>query len=275
MKKGYVSVDGLTWRKPGGRHVAAIMLEETVDYTLEAGIASVTLLAFQKICRISWQGVIDTKFVDACKQLDRLKGAVEDLLVDAGWDVHILDTLKKSEAEDYLHSTGGSIQVHQVPFSAEWNIELKLDELCNPDGSVRTKEETLALLKERIGVETFNLEYETEDTRNHILAILEAEELDMEDLHDVNGQELTTGAQEFRWFIDDDEAEEEARVYLTDDDDLWKGAVAAGNTTDGLEVWVQDVLSTDGWAQILGGYDGEERVAQLKDGTGFPYIRTN
>lgn len=275
MKEGEVSVDGLTWRKPDGRYVEEIELDEHVDTTIERGRDSEQMLMFRILGIGIHQGAIDAERLNAYVQRNRLKPVVESLLVKAGWKVHIVDPLKRSETEDYIHSTGGTLQVFQVLFSAEWNIGLRSDELCKSDGSIRLKGETLERLKERIGVDTFNLEHETKDTCNHVLAILAAEGLALENLHDVNGQELTIGAQEFRWFRDDGEAEDEAREYLTDDDYLWKEAVAAGSTTDGLGEWAEDVLNMDGWEHVIGGYDGEERIAQLKDGTWFPYIRVN
>ena len=273
MKEGKVSVDGLTWRKPDGRYVEEIELDEHVDTTIERGRDSEQMLMFRILGIGIHQGAIDAERLNAYVQRNRLKPVVESLLVKAGWKVHIVDALKRSETEDYIHSTGGTLQVFQVPFSAEWNIELKSDELCKPDGSIRSKGETLALLKKRIGVDTFDLEGLSEDDANSVRAILAAEELELENLHNVGGQELTAGAQEFRWFRDGEEAEGEAREYLADDDDLWKAAVAAGTTTDGLEEWAEHALKIDGWAQIIGSYDGLEREAKLEDGTGLPYIR--
>jgi hypothetical protein len=115
----------------------------------------------------------------------------------------------------------------------------------------------------------------SEDYKDHVSAILEVEQEDLEELSKVDNQTLTLGTWEYRWFRDEEEAEAEARTYLTEDDYLWKVAVAAGRTTDGLREWVEDVIRMDGWGAILCSYDGYERVAQLKDGTWFPYIRTN
>ncbi|MEA1997728.1 MAG: hypothetical protein U9N61_00170 [Euryarchaeota archaeon] len=275
MIEVYVSVDGLTWQKPNGRYVDEIELDERVNHLIDVGTADELMLEFKLIGKSIHQGTIDARRLNAYVQLARLKQAVEDLLVEAGWEVHIVDPIKTTEAEDYIHSTGGTLQVHQVPFSGEWNIELELNEMCDQNGKIRSKEETLALLKERIGVDTFDSEELSKDDADHIRAIMKAEELDLENLHDVCGRGLTTGAMSFEWFRDEEEAEEEAREYLTDDPELWKMAVAAGNTTDGLEEWVEDVLNIDGWGQTLGGYDGEERTAQLRNGQWFPYIRTD
>jgi hypothetical protein len=275
MKDNMICVDGFTQIKPSGRYVDEIELDEHVDHLIKEGDDDELVFLFSLMGESIHHSTIDAERLNAYIQLNRLKQVVEDLLVNAGWEVHIVDPVKSSEAEDYLHSTGGALQVHQVPFSAEWNTELRLDELCDKSGSIRTKEETLALLRDRIGVDRFDIEELSEEDRGYVLAIMQREELDLEDLHDVEGQELTAGAQTFEWFRDDEEGEQEALDYLTDDSYIWKEAVAAGNTTDGLEEWAEDVIRIDGWAQIIGGYDGLERVAELKDGTWFPYIRTN
>ena len=275
MKNGKVSVDGLTRRKPSGRYVDEIELDEHVSHLIESGDDDQQIFLFELMGETIHRGTIDVERINAHAQLDRLKQTVEALLVEAGWEVHIVNPLKRSETEDYLHSTGGELQVHQVPFSAEWNVELRQDELCNQDGSIRTKGETLALLKKRIGLDAFDIRELSEDDTEHVKAIMKVEKLELEDLHDVCSHVLTTGAQEFKWFRDDEEAEEEARVCLTDDDYLWKEAVAAGSTTERLGEWAEDVLNIDGWAAIIGSYDGVERIAQLKGGAWFPYMRTD
>lgn len=54
----------------------------------------------------------------------------------------------------------------------------------------------------------------------------------------------------------DDELEDLAREYLTDDPSLWIESVKAGSTTQGLDDWVDDVISMDGWANVLNSWDG-------------------
>jgi hypothetical protein len=275
MKDMRVSVDGLRWYKPNGRYIEEIWYSEAINEIVAQGQDKRILKTFTAIRTAAATDMIDTVRANTYELLDRLKQVVEDILVEVGWDVHIVDPLKRTEAEDYIHNAGFELRVHEVPFSPETNIELKLDELCNGEGKIRSKEETLALLKERIGADAFDIRELSEEDRGYVLAIMRQEKRDLEDLHDVDGQELTTGAQTFKWFRDDEEGEDKAREYLTDDDELWKMTVAAGNTTDGLEEWAEDAIRIDGWAQVIGGYDGRERVAELKDGTWFPYIRTN
>jgi hypothetical protein len=274
-----MSIGNIMGRRDPGKHVDAIRLEETIDYVLEGTSPKTTLLAFNMLIKHIWHGHFDLIQTAARSQLDRLKPVVEHQLEGAGWEVHILDSLKRSEVADntYIHAACYGLQVQEVLFSAKLNTELRLDELCNESGEMRNKEETLALLKERIGLDTFDLEELSEEDRDHVLAIMRQEERDLEYLHDVNvtGQELTTGARSFRWFRDEEEGKQDAMEYLTDDDDLWKGAVAAGDTTEGLEEWAKDALRMNGWAGIIGGYDGMEREAQLKYWTWFPYVRSD
>jgi hypothetical protein len=272
-----ICVDGFTQIKPSGRYVAEIELDEHVTHLIKRGAQKQLVFLFSLMGESIHHGTIDTERLNAYKQLDSLKQVVEDILVGAGWEVHIVDSLKRTEAADYIHAAGYGLQVHEVPFTAECNIELRLDELCSESGNIRPKEETLALLKGRVGLDAFDLRELSEEDMDYVLAIMRQEERDLEYLHDVNvtGQELTTGARSFRWFRDEEEAEDEAMVYLTDDDGLWKGAVAAGSTTVSLEEWAKGALRIDGWAHILGGYDGMGRVAQLKDGAWFPYVRSD
>lgn len=46
--------------------------------------------------------------------------------------------------------------------------------------------------------------------------------------------------------------ESRAKEYLTDDKELWKQAVEADNTEEGLEEWAEQVLRMDGWHTVLG-----------------------
>lgn len=115
----------------------------------------------------------------------------------------------------------------------------------------------------------------SENYKDHIDAILEVEGMNIEDITDVGAKEITIEGQGFRWFRDEEEAEEVARTYLTDDGYIWKEAVAAGNTIDGLEEWAETLIRSRGWSNIISSYDSLERVAQLKDGTWFPYIRSD
>ena len=70
----------------------------------------------------------------------------------------------------------------------------------------------------------------------------------------------------------EDEAEEEARRYLTDDPELWKQAVQDGQTTQSLEEWVDDVINMDGVGHILNHWDGSEDEEEV-NGVNYTIIR--
>lgn len=212
----------------------------------------------------------------AYKQAERLKTKVQKLLEEAGWEAHIVNPCQNEKSPSYIHAAAGaSLQVHQVPFSQEWNITLLEEELFTPQGNLRTRSDTLLWLKERIGEAEIRLDgmpYELtylgkidEKTRKIIAKIMKEEGLDI--LHEVNGQEFRCGSQSFRWFNNEEEAIQEAREYL-EDGGGWREAVAAGSETRSLVDWIEDVLNTDGWGHVLSSWDGCERW--IGD---IPYIR--
>lgn len=53
-----------------------------------------------------------------------------------------------------------------------------------------------------------------------------------------------------------EELEEEAKRYLTEDTELWREAVKAGNTILGLNDWADEVIRYDGFAPILNHWNG-------------------
>ena len=76
------------------------------------------------------------------------------------------------------------------------------------------------------------------------------------------------------WVLTETDADYKANEYLTDDGDLWKQSVEAGNTTDGLEEWAEYVLSMDGRGNVLNGYDGTEEQETI-NGVEYCIYRTN
>ena len=74
----------------------------------------------------------------------------------------------------------------------------------------------------------------------------------------------TESGTSYRMVKNEDYAEELARGYLEEDSCLWKEAVACGRTTSGFDDWIDEVLSMDGWAEVLSHYDGDYQT--LKDG---------
>jgi hypothetical protein len=203
-------------------------------------------------------------------------------LEKAGWHVHIFanDSVHGNcNVEMYLHAFAGMPEVSEVPFSNNSNLELTETELFKEDGSLRSKEETLSLLKERVGEPTLNLktmldENEIdEETKNIVDGIMAAENLT--ELHELDegNRTMRSGEKEFTWRRSETEAQEEAQEYLDDDDELWKMAVEAGSTTLGKDDWNEMVIDNDGWESLLCHYDGTSNT--LDDENGTVYWRTN
>ena len=74
--------------------------------------------------------------------------------------------------------------------------------------------------------------------------------------------------------LTDSEADDSALEYLTDDTYLWAQSVEAGNTTESLNEWADNVLSCDGRGSVLNGYDGYEEYEKINETDYFIY-RTN
>lgn len=69
-----------------------------------------------------------------------------------------------------------------------------------------------------------------------------------EHIYNVQGKDYYAGPEE--------ELEELALSYLTDDDSIWIEAVKARETTQGLDDWAQNVIDMDGPIPVLNTYDG-------------------
>ena len=70
----------------------------------------------------------------------------------------------------------------------------------------------------------------------------------------VNNQErkmFTLSGGNYREPLTESQGEERARESL-EDGEIWKMSVESGNTTEGLNDWVEYVLSVDGWEHTLG-----------------------
>lgn len=250
--------------------------DEEVEHVLKKGNAKDTIDLYMKLRMAShWQSN-KLKGSIAIEQSNWLKEKVQRLLENAGWEAHIVNHLQADNALDYIHDTGSKLEVHEVPFANELNLTLEDDELFNNDGDLRNKNDSMKLLKVRIGEEEIDLDDEclSEDDKEIVDAIMEKEGLNYLHELDVDYKTLRSGGREFEWFFDEDDAEVKAREYL-EEGELWKMAVEGDNTTAGLDDWIDDVLSTDGWGQTFGSYDGLERRCKTKSGECVPYIRTN
>jgi len=198
---------------------------------------------------------------------DKAKQIVDQVrlrLERVGWHAHIFKTGScecRCNKELYLYAAiCGMPTISEVPFSQK-SPELTENELFNNDGSLREMFQTMALLKKRIGDEALNPDVLLEDneitqeTYETIRAIMDRENL--VEVHEVNEDNRTfrSGPKEYTWRDSDYEAEREAREYL-EDGEMWKMAVENGYTTQGLDDWVEQVLSIDGWQNELCRYDG-------------------
>lgn len=208
-----------------------------------------------------------------------LADKVREIFEKKGWHAHIFKTGScdcDCHRDLYLHATGGSIQIHQVPFSEKWNIDLNPDELFDHEGNVLSMDIGLEKLRSRIGEEGLNIDdmalagHIELDAINIIKKIMAAECLKEVHAVEEDGRTFRSGAKEFTWRKDEEEAEQEAREELMDGE-IWKMMVAEGRTEMGLEEWVDAVLSTDGWEASLCRYDGQGYT--LDDGT--VYWRSN
>lgn len=76
------------------------------------------------------------------------------------------------------------------------------------------------------------------------------------------------------YFIgDENETEERALSYLTDDPYLWQESVKAGTTTSSLDEWAKEVVNSDGYGHILNSWDGTENQEEI-DGVWYYIIRS-
>lgn len=205
---------------------------------------------------------------------------VRTRLERAGWHVHIFangSIHDHCNVDMYLHSFAGMPEVSEVPFANGGNLQLTETDLFNADGSLKPMNESLELLRQRIGEQPLNLDTILEnneittETAETVRAIMTEEELT--ELHELDEDARTfrSGPEEYTWRNSEDEAEEEARDYLEEDKDMWIEAVKAGNTEQSFEDWIDQVLNIDGWAHVLCGYDGQSH--DLSDGK--VYWRTN
>ena len=172
---------------------------------------------------------------DMARDLEmQLVDDVRARLEKAGWHAHIFangSVHDNCDAELYLHAFAGMPEVSEVPFSNKGNLELTETELFNENGTLRSKEETLNLLRERVGELPLNLEKMleeneiTEETKIIVEGIMKAEDLtELQEL-DEDNRTMRSGEKEFTWRRDEDEAKEEAEDYLDNDEEFWKMAL--------------------------------------------------
>lgn len=74
--------------------------------------------------------------------------------------------------------------------------------------------------------------------------------------------------------LTDDEAEQRAYDYLTDDTYLWECAVKDKRTESSLQEWAEEVINIDGRGSLLSSYDGSEEEETINEVNYYIY-RTN
>lgn len=155
------------------------------------------------------------------------------------------------------------------------NIVEQINEICN---LIEQEEEELTNELNPVfdmGAEGFEA---TQEIVNKVMELRECDEDEAQrflalgmflgctfgDLNDTfdeeNGKQCLYRANGIEYYIGtEEELTEVADAYLHDSDYeyIWKDAVAADQTTKGLEDWLEEVLENDGWCSILNHWDGE------------------
>ncbi|MCJ7816359.1 MAG: hypothetical protein MUP55_00745 [Candidatus Aenigmarchaeota archaeon] len=236
-----------------------------VDKLLKEGTDKDIIVAYAKLSEASHHRKNEKQGKLAWEKSKKLVDEVRIRLEKVGWHAHIFATGScecKCDRDLYLHMFAGMPCVREVPFSEETNEELTEHELFDGSGGkLRTMNESLELMKARIGKDSLDLaslvedgELEEDDAKT-IMAIMK--EQGLTEVHEVGERTFRSGTKEYTWMDSKEDAEQLAREHLEDGgDEQWKMAVQAGNTTEGLDDWIETVLDSDGWEGELCSYDG-------------------
>ena len=121
----------------------------------------------------------------------------------------------------------------------------------------------------------FDLEELNEETRGIVEAVRDEEGFEIQDVEAGEVIIITAGKKEFTALPGgENQGEELAREYLEDGED-WKIMVGNGSTTSGLDDWIDEVISADGWESLVCCYDGKVRYTTTTDGREVVYYRSN
>jgi len=170
------------------------------------------------------------------------------------------------ETVKYLKSIGLYVDHTQVPgyvYGTAWlrkelpdNIETILNSICDDIEKKEADEVEGCYLTEMDDDDILALQ---DNYSNEVIAlglVLELTDVDLEEIEE-DGNCLCYGG--YDYFVGTyDEAENEARSYLTDDPYFWQMAVENGDTVCGLEEWADEVINIDGIGHILNSWDGSE-----------------
>lgn len=157
------------------------------------------------------------------------------------------------------------------------NIEEETNAVCDNIEEIEEEEKGSVLVSELENMteeEIKELEIDVNDFSDEILALavhLELSINELEEIEEKDNCQYSYGAI-YYYVGTHEELEEVARNNLTQDDYLWKSAVEAGHTTDGLEEWAEWVVDMDGLGHTLNGYDGSEWEQEV-NGTSYTICR--
>lgn len=145
------------------------------------------------------------------------------------------------------------------------------DTLLKLIGTIETEEITYK--QERI--EASEITSFDDFDNDKIVALAQSLDLEPQEAEDI--EEISEDRYEYQgteYFIGtEDETEQEAKSYLMDDPELWKMAVADGQTEESLEDWAEMVIRSNGYGHLLNSWDGSEDY-QVANGTGYYIIRS-
>lgn len=176
----------------------------------------------------------------------------------SGWaydkEVEYLKSIKLYNDKGYKYGT--SWLTKKLPDT----LEEEIINLCNTIEEIEQEEKQGKSFSELTEEEINKL---LEEYTPEVLALAKHLDLTVEEIKEINQDDnnLTYGGIDY--FVGtQEEAEEEARDYLSQDD-LWREAVKAGNTTLGLDDWIQEVIDIDGIGHLLNGWDGSEDSEEI------------
>lgn len=152
------------------------------------------------------------------------------------------------------------------------DIEDKLNEICDEIEEIEDEERTGRTVKE--AYEDKKTE-ELTDYNDEVIALALHLDLTMSELEEIEGDGNNRYTYDgIEYFVGtEEEAEEEAREYLEDDDGyMWRCAVEAKHTTSGLDEWIQEVIDGDGVGHILNSWDGSSDTVEVNN-TEYTIIR--
>lgn len=148
-------------------------------------------------------------------------------------------------------------------------LETELHEVCNRILLLEQEAKTGKLIKDLTDDELEERGYGNEE-----IALAKHLELTTDELEEIEQRQPSNfeyGG--MTYFVGtEEEAEQTAMDYLTNDPYLWQEAAKAGHTELGLQEWAEEVVSVDGVGHILNSHDGTEDSEEV-NGMWYTIIR--